>query len=77
MNSSTSWQRSVMTAVPQGSVLGLLLFNIFVGDIVGLSALSASLPNSKLCCGQHAEGMSSRGILTGLEVRLCESHEVQ
>ncbi|PKU48357.1 rna-directed dna polymerase from mobile element jockey-like [Limosa lapponica baueri] len=53
VNGSISKRRVVMSGVPQALVLGLVLFNVFVGNMdSGLSAPSASLLTTPNCVGQ-------------------------
>ncbi|GAB0199211.1 hypothetical protein GRJ2_002386500 [Grus japonensis] len=66
VNGSMSKWRTVTSGVPQGSVLRLALFNIFVRDMD--SAPSASLlmtPSCVVWSARWREGMPSRGTLTG------------
>ena len=70
INSSMSKWRTVMSAIPQGSVLGQALFNIFVGDMDSRieCALSKFANDTKLCGAVNTqEGRDAiQRILTGL-----------
>lgn len=47
MQSEAVW-RSVMSCVPRGSVLGLVLFSIFMNDRVGLNTPATFASDTKL-----------------------------
>jgi len=72
---------AVMSGVPQGLVLGLLLFNIFVGDMDSeIECTLSKFPEDTKLCGAVGilEGrVAIQKDLDRLEVGMCELHEVQ
>lgn len=73
-NSLMSKRRSVTCGIPQGPVLGKMLFNIFAVDMDSGTELTLNtfVYRTKLCVVVfNTGGDASRGTLTGLEMWDC------